>query len=270
MPTPASISVCLNPPPAPTMSRMPAMGGSDVGDDRGDLRPAEARRSAEREHRHDDRREQREQRRADGVQHRTHGVALVQPDVGDGLAEHQHDGQQHRGDGEREPGPPARILSFGSLVLGVGLELVHQLGGRLGVHPARGDATEHRPGDDHGGHGHEQAEREGDAEIGLDRADRHERPGVRRHQTVQDREPRQRGNPDEHERLPRPLGDEQHDRNEEHEADLEEHRQPDQHGDERHRPGQHPDAGLGEDGVDDLVGSTGVGQQLAEHRRRAR
>jgi hypothetical protein len=29
VPTPASISVCLNPPPAPTMSRIPAIGASE-------------------------------------------------------------------------------------------------------------------------------------------------------------------------------------------------------------------------------------------------
>ena len=41
-PTPASTSVCLNPPPAATMSRMPAIGGSAPPTSAGDLLAVEA------------------------------------------------------------------------------------------------------------------------------------------------------------------------------------------------------------------------------------
>ncbi|CAM5708589.1 hypothetical protein SBADM41S_00884 [Streptomyces badius] len=47
---------------------------------------------------------------------------------------------------------------------------------------------------------------------------------------------------------------------------LEEQRQPDDRGDQDHRPGHRPAARLRQDGVDDLIGPAGVGEQLAEDR----
>ena len=55
-PMPESTSSCLNPPPAATMSRIPAIAGSAPADGVGDPLPAEADRRAEGEHRDDQRR----------------------------------------------------------------------------------------------------------------------------------------------------------------------------------------------------------------------
>ena len=65
---------------------------------------------------------------------------------------------------------------------------------------------------------------------------------------------------------PGAAGDQEDHRHQQHQADLEEHRQADQRADQRHRPRQRPRRGSADDGVDDLVGAAGVGQQLGEHR----
>ena len=59
-PTPESTSTCLNPPPAATMSRIPAIAGSAPPTVRRDLLPAEADGGAEGEHRDDDADQQRD------------------------------------------------------------------------------------------------------------------------------------------------------------------------------------------------------------------
>ena len=61
-------------------------------------------------------------------------------------------------------------------------------------------------------------------------------------------------------------GDQVDDRHQQHQADLEEHRQADDRADQRHRPRQRPRRGVSDDGVDDLVGAAGIGEQFGEHR----
>jgi hypothetical protein len=102
--------------------------------------------------------------------------------------------------------------------------------------------------------------------IGADRVDRDQRTGVRRHQAVHHGQTRERRDADAHQRVVAALGDHQHDRDQQHYADLEEQRQPDHGGDQHHRPRHRPPAGPVEDGVDDLVGAAGVGEHLAEDR----
>jgi hypothetical protein len=82
---------------------------------------------------------------------------LLQPDIGDGLGEHEHDRQQDRTDREGEAGPPAGPASSSSAPSSTG-----PVGGSAWT-PARRHAAEQRPGDGHGGYGDEQPEREGDA-----------------------------------------------------------------------------------------------------------
>jgi hypothetical protein len=50
-----------------------------------------------------------------------------------------------------------------------------------------------------------------------------------------------------------------------HQADLEEQGNADDHGDERHRPRHAPDARVAQHRLGDHVGAAGVGQQLAQH-----
>ena len=53
--------------------------------------------------------------------------------------------------------------------------------------------------------------------------------------------------------------------NEEDDADLEEQRNPNSEGDERHGPGQERDAGAAQDGVNDLVGAAGLNEEGANN-----
>ena len=102
--------------------------------------------------------------------------------------------------------------------------------------------------------------------FGAQGVDREERTGVGRHQTVHRREAGEGGDADgDHGQLGAP-GHQVDDRHQQHQADLEEHRQADERADAGHRPRQHPGRGAAHDGVDDLVGTARVGEQLGEHR----
>ena len=97
-------AVCLKPPPAPTISRMPAIGARDFSTvlALALVNPAAA---AQREHADDDGGEQRDQRRADDVEDPLDVVLrVVHDDVDQCLDEHQDDGQQDRGQGGAEAG----------------------------------------------------------------------------------------------------------------------------------------------------------------------
>jgi hypothetical protein len=63
-----------------------------------------------------------------------------------------------------------------------------------------------------------------------------------------------------------PLGDQVDHRHQQHQPDLEEHRESDQCSHEGHRPRQRAARGAAHDRVDDLVGAAGVGEQLGEDR----
>jgi hypothetical protein len=96
---------------------------------------------------------------------------------------------------------------------------------------------------------------------------RPQRPaGVRRHQAVHHGQTGQRGDADAHQGVVAALGDHQHDRDQQDHADLEEQRQTDDGGDQDHRPRHRPAARPRQDRVDDLVGTAGVGEHLAEDR----
>ena len=134
------------------------------------------------------------------------------------------------------------------------------------VDPATGEPAEQRTGDDHGRDGDEHAEHQRRTEVGAQGVDRDERAGVGRHQAVHGREAGEGGDADgDHGHLGAP-GHQVDDRHQHHEADLEEHRQPDERTDAGHRPRQRPARGAADDRVDDLVGTAGVGEQLGEHR----
>ena len=77
-----------------------------------------------------------------------------------------------------------------------------------------------------------------DAEVRAEQIDRGERSGVRRHQAVHRGKACQRGDSDGDQRQLRPLGDQIDDRHQQHQADLEEHRQ----ADDRTRPAPSPTA----------------------------
>ena len=103
-------------------------------------------------------------------------------------------------------------------------------------------------------------------EVGAEQVDGGQRAGVRRHEAVHRRKAGQRRDSDGDQRQLRAARHQVDDRHQQHEADLEEHRQADDRADQRHRPRQRPRRGVPDDGVDDLVGAAGVGEQLGEHR----
>ena len=113
-PTPASISVCLKPPPAATISRMPAIAGSAPPTEaeicvRGRIPAAHA----EREHR---RRSRRPAARRPGRRRcraRAAAAAVVQGELGDRAEQHEHHRQQHGRDRRAEAGPPQRPVALG-------------------------------------------------------------------------------------------------------------------------------------------------------------
>ena len=106
------------------------------------------------------------------------------------------------------------------------------------VDPAGGVAGEQRAGDGDRRDGDEHAEGERDAEVGVERGDGDQRAGVRRDEAVHRRQAGQRRDADLDQRQSGAAGDQEDDRHQQDEADLEEHRQPDQRADQRHRPGQ--------------------------------
>src|SRR4051812_2918491 len=91
VPTPTSTSTCLNLPPAPTMSRMPAIPGSAPPTE-SDRLVRSIRRGAEQHHAEHDAGEQRDRRVADDVEQAPHGVAGRQRDLRDRPQEHEDDG----------------------------------------------------------------------------------------------------------------------------------------------------------------------------------
>ena len=255
---PVSTSTCLKPPPAATISRMPAIGGSGVGDRLGDGLPVHARGAAEGEHRDEHRDQQRDERVADHVEDLLHAVVrVVDDDVDDRLGHHQHHRQQHRGEGDAERRDGCRRPCPRG--------------------PRTGPAAVRRPSDRRAGRTADPttitvgiATSTPSISVVPRSASRvsiaSERTGVRRHQAVHGREAGQRRDADgDHGHLGAP-GDQVDDRHQQHQADLEEHRQADERADAGHRPRQHPARGAADDRVDDLVGTAGVGEQLGEHR----
>ena len=103
-------------------------------------------------------------------------------------------------------------------------------------------------------------------EVGVEQADRGQRPGVRRHEPVQHGQAGQRGDADLHQRQPGALGDEDDHRHEQHDADLEEQRQAEDGRDRRHHPRQAARPDPADQRRDDAVGAAGVLEQLADHR----
>ena len=111
---------------------------------------------------------------------------------------------------------------------------------RLDHDPAAGDAAEQRAGDDDGRDRDQQAEPEGDPEVGAEELDRGDRSRVRRHEAVHRREAGQRRDADGDQRDLGAPGDQVDHRHQQHQADLEEHRQADDRPDRGHRPRQQP------------------------------
>ncbi len=106
VPMPVSTSTCLKPPPAETISRMPAIGGSADDTVSESCSRSMPDADAEGDHRDEHPDQQRDERVADHVEDLLDAVVgVVDDDVDDRLAEHQHDRQQdgRDGDGERRP-----------------------------------------------------------------------------------------------------------------------------------------------------------------------
>ncbi len=116
----------------------------------------------------------------------------------------------------------------------VGLEAVRD----VEDHPLAGQPAEQRAGhnDRRDRDGHTECQR--DAQICAQQVDRSQRARVRRHQPVHRGKPCQRGNSDGDQRQLRPLGHQVDDRHQQHQTDLEEHRQ----ADDRRRPTPLPTA----------------------------
>ena len=96
VPMPVSTSTCLNPPPAATIRMMPATGGSADSRHLAICVAGHAGAAAEGEHADDHRDQQRDQRRAEDVEDLPEQTVLVvDEDVDERLAQHQHDRQQH-------------------------------------------------------------------------------------------------------------------------------------------------------------------------------
>ena len=114
--------------------------------------------------------------------------------------------------------------------------------GRAGVATGtqpRDHGRQHRPGDD------QRRDRDDQAEAATScrgrpcsELDRRQRPRVRRHEPVQHRQAGERRDADLHQRDAGAPGDEDDDGHEQHDADLEEQRQPEDGRDQGHRPGQ--------------------------------
>jgi hypothetical protein len=146
----------------------------------------------------------------------------------------------------------ARHRTTGASVEVVGVEAVRH----VEDHPTSGEPPEQWPGNNHSRDRDGHPQRQRDAEVGMQQTDRGQRPWVRRHQPVHGGKPRQRWDSDGDERELRPLGDEVDDRHQQHEADLEEHRQADDGTHQRHCPRQRPRRCAPDDGVNDLVGAS--------------
>ena len=99
----------------------------------------------------------------------------------------------------------------------------------------------------------------------MQRGDGDERTGMRRHQAVKHGQSRQRGDADLHDRNGRPLRHEHDDRDEQHDADFEKKRQPDERGDAGDRPRQPRRGDAADDGIDEAIGGAAVGQQRPDH-----
>jgi len=132
------------------MSRMPAIGPRDFSTVVEIRSLGEAGRPAKGEDADDHGREQRDQRGADHIEDALHRVlGIVDDDVHQCLGQHQHDRQQHGGDGDAEAGTLLQV---------VGGALRNHLFGGGHVNPAGRVLREHRARDDHGRYGDEQAE----------------------------------------------------------------------------------------------------------------
>ena len=84
-------------------------------------------------------------------------------------------------------------------------------------------------------------------------------------QPVKRREPREGRDTHQENRHLRTFGNQEDDGDEQDDPDLEEERDPDEECRRRHRPGESLRGGLGEDRVDDLIGSPGLREELPDH-----
>ncbi len=230
-------------------------------------------------------------------------------DVGDCLAEHQHDGEQHRQQGDQERRLPLylrtacrpRLGTPGTLLVALGLacDRLVALGdrraatsgtartgrrhvrtsgswggpqvdaagdrGRVDGHPLGREDREQRATDDHGRDRDDQPEGQRRAELGVHRRDRDQRAWMGRDQAVQRGQSGQGGDGDAHQLQSGALCHQHDDRQQQNQADLEEHRQSDDDRDKCHRPRDLGGRCLRQQGVDNPIRSTGVGEQLAQH-----
>ena len=198
----------------------------------------------------------RHQRPAENVESLPQPVALViDEDVDERLAHHQPDWQQnaeHRhAEGRAWCGwrsalqCPCRLAPASALPATAPPPLrakssASKRSGTSRHDPASGELAEQWSRHDDGRNRDGDAQRQGDAEVRAEQIDRGERSGVRRHQAVHGGKACERGDSDRDQRQLRALGDQVDDRHQQHQADLEEHRQADDRADQRHRPRQRP------------------------------
>ena len=255
---PESTRVCLKPPPGAHDEQDPGDRPEGGAHPAGHLVGAQAQARAEQAHRDQDGDQQRHDGLADeqgGVRERI-GRVLGHQGLHDGAQEHEHHGQQDDGQGGAEGRARPLVGPVGAA------ERLGRLDGDPPGHDARGQGA----GDDDGGHGHQQPQAEGHPEVRADGVDGDERTGVRGHEAVEGGQAGERRHTDQDERLAGAPRDDHDHGDEQDDADLEEQGDPHDEGDERHGPRQ---AGAGharQDGIDDLVGPTGVDEQSADDR----
>ena len=135
---------------------------------------------------------------------------------------------------------------------------------RLDVHAPADEAAEQRSRDDRDRKADDQRVEQRAAGVGAQPLDGRERAGMRRHQAVRGGQSRdQRHAQAQQRRAGLRVQREQH-RRQQHQADLEEHRQPDDEAGEHHRPVQPPLAQRIRPGPRHHDGAARLGQQLAD------
>ena len=191
------------------------------------LLPVELLIASERPERKQQRYQQRDDRVTDERQCIPHRIRRVERNLGRACAEHEQHRQQYREDGDREAGHHARVITH---------ELIGQRVVCGQVNPRCDPAGEHRAGQRRRRQPHEQGVHDGETNVCLECRHGEHRSRMRWHHAMHHRQPGNERNADLDQRragLPR---NREHQRNQQHEPDLEEHWYAHDEGDEHDRP----------------------------------
>ena len=150
--------------------------------------------------------------------------------------------------------------------IGFAGQLIHQLLVRMTRNVLGNEGTVDRARDDGRRQRNDQAVQNGFTDVGTEHADGQQRTRVRRHQAVDGGESGQQRDTDLDDRHASATGDDEHQRDQQHEADFEEQRDADQEGREHHGPLHLVLAEGSNQGLGDLVRPARLGHHFAEHR----